>query len=57
MKKKWISCLLSLVLITSFASTIPVRLPDSAVQGVYEVRAIVQSQNARDERLASFSVK
>ncbi len=41
----------------TYTSTIPIRLPDDSDPGVYHVRTIVQSQNAKDVRLASFSVK
>ena len=40
----------------TYTSTVPLRLPSTAAKGTYQVRVIVQSENARDMRETSFTV-
>lgn len=41
----------------TYTSTIPIRLPENSERGIYDVRTIVQSQNAKDERRVTFTVQ
>jgi len=41
----------------TYTSTVPLRLPSSAAKGTYRVKAIVESQNARDMREITFAVR
>jgi hypothetical protein len=41
----------------TYTSTIPIRLPENSGRGIYDVRTIVQSQNAKDERQVTFTVQ
>lgn len=40
----------------TYTSTVPIRLPSDAKKGVYKVRTIVQSENAKDTKEISFTV-
>ena len=41
----------------TYTSTIPIRLPGNTNPGIYDVTAVIQSQDSRDVRYASFSVQ
>ena len=41
----------------TYTSTIPLHLPDTAAQGIYEVTTIVESDTARDTQRTSFRVR
>ena len=41
----------------TYTSTVPLRLPESADRGLYEVTTIVESDTARDTRRSSFRVR
>ena len=41
----------------TYTSSIPIRLPENSARCIYNVSAIVQSQNAKDERQLTFSVQ
>jgi len=41
----------------TYTSTVPIRLPDSAAKGTYQVKTIVQAENVKDTKITSFTVR
>jgi len=41
----------------TYTSRVPIRLPEGAERGWYEVKTMVQAQNARDTQITSFTVQ